>query len=479
MRLAIARAVKEPTQTPICKLRVSIKGDQGTQDVANVSSQAPQFAATAFGAFLSLAVLAQTTPVDATLPVDDAADRVAVGEYLDAINIVELEIGRIEQRASRYHIDLARPLVVLGDALAGVGDRDGALGAYNRALHITRVNRGLHDPTQVDIVYREAAVLAAKGQVRKANKRHEYAYEVLLRSYGGGNPELLPGMFSLGDWYLTNYNIFAARALYELALSVADDSLGAADPNRIRALRGVAQTYRSERFPPYQEEMARRGNAAPQTTYRYGTLPRIGNFSKGERALIEVVKVLRTRDQPPEDVAAAVLDLGDWYLLFGKYDRARALYRRTWELLEADAELRATTFDAPTPLYLPLPTDAGDREKFAGPPRNGVLELSFRVDESGDLSEIQILHADPQDMLDTKVRRAMRHARYRPTFDGQATQATDDVRMSHEFIYYGDEPDPDSTAAAPPKAPRGAETESAWHLAATPQRRPGRTGRVR
>ena len=90
-------------------------------------------------------------------PVDNAQGLVEVGEYPEAINIVELEIEKIERRSSRYNIELARPLVILGDALAGVGDREGALGAYDRAIHITRVNRGLHHPSQVDIVYREAS----------------------------------------------------------------------------------------------------------------------------------------------------------------------------------------------------------------------------------------------------------------------------------------------------------------------------------
>ena len=164
-------------------------------------------------------------------PVDNAEGLAAIGEHLEAINIVELEIDKIERRSNRYNLELARPLVVLGDALAGVGDRDGALGAYDRAIHITRISRGLHDPSQVDIVYREASVLAANGDVAQANRRHEYAYDILLRSYGGGNPMLLPGIFSLADWYLANYNIFSARGLYEHALLIADEALGTRIPN--------------------------------------------------------------------------------------------------------------------------------------------------------------------------------------------------------------------------------------------------------
>lgn len=368
-------------------------------------------------------------------PVDNAESLVAIGEYPEAINIVELEIEKIERRSDRYNIELVRPLAILGDALAGVGDREGALGAYDRAVHITRVNRGLHHPSQVDVVYREAHVLAANGKIAKANRRHEYAYDILLRSYGGGSPMLLPGIFSLADWYLVNYNIFSARGLYQHALAVADETLAADDPHRLRALRGVAATYRSERFPPYQRE--RKPHSGQQVSYRYGNMPAINNFGKGERALIEVVNVIMASEEATEEaVADAVLDLGDWYLIFGKHDRATTLYRRVWELLQSKPDRLAEIFDSPKPLYLPLPGDPDSDGLSAGRAHNGVVELSFRVDESGGVSSIATLHSSPQDLMDVEVRRAVRRARYRPAFDGQTMLATEDVRVSHEFMYY-------------------------------------------
>ena len=67
------------------------------------------------------------------------------------------------------------------------------------------------------------------------------------------NPMLLPGIFSLADWYLVNYNIFSARGLYEHALSVADETLAANDPDRLRALRGVVGNLSKRTFPALPE----------------------------------------------------------------------------------------------------------------------------------------------------------------------------------------------------------------------------------
>ncbi len=393
-------------------------------------------------------------------PVDQAAGNVAVGEYVEAINIVELEIDRIERRSNRYHNDLVQPLVVLGDALAGVGDRTGALGAYDRALHITRVNQGLNHPDQVDIVYREAAILALNGKKAQANRRHEYAYDILLRSHGGNSPGLIPGIFSLADWYLVNYNIFSARGLYEHALSLADDTSSPDDPARLRALRGVAATYRSERFPPYQPES--RPNASPQVGYRYGSVPAFNNFAKGERALIEVVNAVGDSETTTkEGLADAVLELADWYLVFGKQGRATALYQHVWGLLQSNPDKLAATFDSPTPLYLPLPGNPPDGG-LAGRPRDGVVELSCRVNADGSVSQVATLYSDPQDLMDAKVRRAVRRARYRPVFDGEQTVSTDDVRVSHTFVYIPEDDTPTDRPSVPP-------TDAAVQSAREPQ----------
>lgn len=374
--------------------------------------------------------------------VQAAAQRVGATEYVEAINAVEAVIEAIEQRSSRYDLALVRPLVVLGDALAGVGDTDGAFGSYDRALHIARVNLGLHHPSQVHVVYRQAALLAKLGNRRTANARHEYAYDVLLRSYGGDSPQLLPGLFALADWYLSNYSIFNARILYEHAADVAGEHLPPDHGARIRALRSVAATYRDERFPPFYTRDGRaQGNSVGSYAgfqYRRSPYsPSVNSFSKGERALIEVVNILQAKGAPDDTVAAAMLDLGDWFLMFDKQRRAVALYRRAWELLAERPALQAKVFAAPTPLYLPLPENPPKPEHaLEQSALDGLVELSVDIDERGLVSSIDTLRSEPKDLMDFKVRRAARRARYRPAFDGTEPQATEDVRITHAFVYY-------------------------------------------
>ena len=181
-----------------------------------------------------------------------AKDQIETGEYEAAIRLAEREIGRTEIILGRYDIALVEPLVVLGDGLAGYGDYDNALNAYDRALHVTRVNAGLHDPRQVAVVYREANTHYAKGDIATANDRHEYAYHILERNFDQQADEiaLIPGTFVLADWYVKTYNIFMARTFYERARVLAKTHYGVGHPLLIQALRGVANTYRLEKFAP-------------------------------------------------------------------------------------------------------------------------------------------------------------------------------------------------------------------------------------
>lgn len=411
-------------------------------------------------------------------PLEAAAQRIKVAEHLEAIAMVEAAIEAIERRSNRYADELVRPLTLLGDALVGVGASEGAFGAYDRALHIARVNRGLHHPSQVAVVYRQARLLADNDDFAAANRRHEYAYSVLLRSYGGDNPALLPGMFALADWYMAGYNIFSARALYEHAAAVAEGNLAADHPALVRALRSVAATYRSERFPPFY---TRRNDTSSATLgsyagFRYRTTDRasVNSFAKGERALIKVINIVQGQVGPDggEELARAMLELGDWFLMFDKQVRALSLYRRVWELLEQRPSLLAQTFAAPSELYLPLPKPpTGQRSTPSAeePAHNGVVELSVDINERGVVSRIDTVRSEPPDLMDFKVRRSVKQARYRPVFDGETLQGANDVRVTHTFVYYPSESAERSSnreaARRPVEAPPAAEAEisrAAW-----------------
>lgn len=346
-------------------------------------------------------------------------------------------VRELERANTRYNLALARPLTLLGDARLGSGDGPGALEAYDRALHVVRVNRGLFDPTQVDIVYREAVAHATLGDGATANARHEYAYNVLVRAHGADHPNLVPGLLTLAEWYRAGYNIFSARNLFRRAAEIGQREFPPGDARTIRALRGVAATFRDERFPPVRKRRGRAPNRPNTASNRHGQFA-LNDFAPGERALIGVVNLLKERpDATDVDIAPAMLELADWYLLFDKHGRAVPLYQRVWQLMEEDPQRRDERFAAPSPLYLPLPLPPARPEKSpTATPTPGVVELAVTVTERGHVADLETLRSDPEGLMDFKVRRATRSARYRPTLTDAGPVRTEDVRVEYNFAHF-------------------------------------------
>ena len=359
-------------------------------------------------------------------------------EFAAAAAAAERIVDEIENRSNRHDIELAQPLILLGDARLGLADVVGALDAYDRSRLITRVNKGLFTPDQIEVVYREATAYAALGNREVANDRHEYAFNIMLRAYGDDDPRLIPGLFLLADWYGEEHNIFVSRRLLGQAVVLGKRYLPAYDPQTIRALKGLARTFREERFPTGASELRNTNTSSyVRAPGRYQQI-QLNNFSPGERALIEVINIEMAKpDASDAEVADAMLELADWYLLFEKYSRAFPLYTRIWELLESDPEGLDAVFKVPTPLYLPLPPPPPTRAN-SSTTEDGIVELGLTITDRGLVSDLSTLRSEPEGMMEFQVRKATRRARYRPAFVEALPVLTEDVRIEYRFPYKPD-----------------------------------------
>ncbi|MFU8817684.1 MAG: hypothetical protein ACNA7W_20240 [Pseudomonadales bacterium] len=328
---------------------------------------------------------------------------------------------------------------MLGDAHAGKGEYATALEHYERAFHLARVNDGLNAPSQVEIVYREAAVLKALGEYRQANDREEYAYEVLARAHGSLDQDLLPGIYHLARWYEQTGNVFAARGLYQHALKIleAHDKLEA--PQAIRAFRGLASSYRMERFPVYLV-----ADTGPQS----GTLSSAGgmeqalsvnNFPAGEAALQQIIRIHQIQEPLDKPAfAEAVLDLADWYMLFDRTQRSEPLYAHAWELLaEVEGFDVVSYFAQPRLLYFPAPgTPRGTSVRTGGEEATGYVEVAFDVTDTGYVRSLATVASVPDGLMDFRVRKSLRVARYRPMLVDGVPVAKQGHTYRHEFPYF-------------------------------------------
>ncbi|MCY3796119.1 MAG: TonB family protein [Gammaproteobacteria bacterium] len=380
---------------------------------------------------------------DTGSPLDAVAVDIENAEYAKAEAFLTPYLRAVEGARHRYHPDLVRPLLLLGDAQFGQGDFPGALDSYSQAVQVSRVSDGLFTPNQIEAVYKQSEALQRLGDGEAATRREEYAYEVLARAYGTEDEAMLPGVFRLARWYKDAYNIFAARALYQQALKIYGANGKAGTPRAIPALQGLAETYRMERFPPFYVD----GRESPSLLAsrpggrfaNYDVPLQINSFPVAERALQEVIRI-RQKDAGtgPTPVSEAILDLADWHLMWEHFRKAHTLYEHVYERFEKVGSVDATSYFAePVLLHFAAPEDprpppAGEREEQTA----GFVEVQFQVSANGSVRNMEVVASEPDGLMDFPVRRSLRSARYRPAMvDGKATPFEGEI-YRHEFNYF-------------------------------------------
>ncbi len=385
----------------------------------------------------------EALPMDADDPLTQIQSRIDSNEFDEAVDLAEELIQRIENEKSQYDLDLVQPLVLLGEGSRKNKDYVGALNAFDRARQVSRLANGLHSLEQVDIVYREADTYYELGQVSRANDRQEYAFSIYARSYESESVDLLPGLFSLADWYVEMRNIFAARGLYYAAMKISESNLEQTDPRNIRALKGLASTYRLERWSPPGGENATRNTVTVSSypeDYELIYKAVVNDFAPGEEALKDLVKIEMEREgSTQESIANAKLELADWFLLFYKFNQAEVVYKNIWEMFENDSnsEYLSKEFSEPVPLFYPLARSPGAQPAEAlSTPIEGILELSFSVSEEGDVEDIEVLSVEPNDKFLDDFVDSMELARYRPAMIDGVAERREGVIFTHSYIYF-------------------------------------------
>ena len=367
--------------------------------------------------------------------------RIIAGEIKESIEWLGQELELIEKLEGRYSESLVNPLALLGDAHFKKGDYYTALQTYQRAVHLRRVNSGLHSEKQIPIVYREAEAYAAIENIEEANNRHEYAYSLLKRLHEDQSLELINGVYRLGDWYSKINNVYAARGMYEYALKILDKHNLLESEEALPAYRGIALGYRLERFPPtYIDATAYPTANTTQFDENQNAMLSINNFPAGENALQKIIAIHQKSSGTFsfDQEINAILELADWYLLWDKTSRARVLYSHVYTRLSDIKELDATAFfSTPKLLYFPIPKSRKPPPlQKRGEQLQGQVELGFKVTKGGYVRNLKTLSANPKNPMEFRVRKSMRLARYRPALLDGAPADYPDGQHQYTFNYF-------------------------------------------
>lgn len=369
--------------------------------------------------------------------------RIDAGEAEDVLTLTAEVIDRIKENRTNYDVALVQPLLLFGDANRKLGQYIEAIEAYGRARQIARINNGLHSIEQIEAVHREAETYFELGHIGDANDSYEYIFTIYNFQYEAFSVDLLPTVFMLADWYVLIYNVFAARGLYEYATKVVEQHLERTSPENIRALQGLAKTYRLERFRPLNSL----GNIetripvlywSDETPFRYHAI--INDFKSGENTLIELVKIeLERADSTTESIAYAKLELADWFTLFEQNNRAKVIYQDILATFEDSEGLEFLNkeFKDPVPLFLPLSTSLDPQPRHVeNYPVTAEVGFTIDIDETGRVNQVQLDFARPPSDHVEKFKKTLKNAIYRPRFEGSEPVPSENVTVHHNYVFY-------------------------------------------
>jgi tetratricopeptide (TPR) repeat protein len=406
---------------------------------------------------------------------DGAAAVPSASEYQSAIEKYRQAVRATETNQGAYGDQLWEQLVGLGVSLQHAGQHQEAVASLNQALHINRVNHGLHDLNQEPIIDLLINSNSALSDWEALDQNYHYLYWLYRRVYGTENMRLLPVINRVGLWHLNAYNLgesdnplahlLAAQTMYSDAVNIIETNQGPYDAGVIAPLYGIMLTnymmavHASSTDDP--EELRTSITISNQSYSRcdrnsyfrrnpyfdncYGSLGMAEeeasrqelvntSYRSGKKALNRMIEVYENNPTlPAAEHAMAYIRMGDWYMLFNRPSSATKTYETAYALLEnADAEANEKLFGAPRSLpelqfTLTNGNEPGPAEKY--------VVISMDISETGKARNIQVLESNPPDdkHLILQARENLRYSRFRPRFENGEPVPTTGYKKMYVF----------------------------------------------
>jgi len=334
----------------------------------------------------------------------------------------------IEDNEDRLNSQLVNPLRGLAASQLEGGRPDLASNTLQRAVHVTHVNDGPHNPGQVEILDSLTEVNVRMGLHEEANDLQDTVYALNVRHFANDSIELIPSLMKRADWQHRIGFINEERATYRRVVRIYEAEFG---KSALQLIRPLVLLGKSFSYLDMSGEQA----------YREATL------TGGEIYFKRAVRIAAEHpDTNWETQSIAALALGDHYMHSGNVQRANQTYRSVWELLsedEARLDTRREQLENNVVLRMVLlPKYIGNAHPETAPSSDdpvlqGSLSLTYDISVRGRASGIKLLEAYPPEFLEIQktAQRELRRRIFRPRFfEAKAVTSTDQVFV-HTFFY--------------------------------------------
>ena len=364
-------------------------------------------------------------------------------------------VDSIEQSGGAWASGLSEQLSSIGELEQQQGNHPGAIAAFDRAIHISRISNGLHTLDQVPIVESMIDSYLLLGDWAQADLYNNYLFFVQQKAYGPEDPRIIPVLDRLATWNMQAFNVgygeslgvrlSSAQLLFRAAARLVGTHFGRGDERFVHYLRNLAISgYQVARYPEYRVEVDRpefRGMQevlANRLNQGGSILPQ--GYGLGEAALRGIVEYYEQSSTDVYSIAEVITHLADWYLLFDRRRSADFYYLRAWEMLAAEEnseELIQKLFGQVTliptyeeePRNLNIRVHSSSMETF----NFDYADVELDVTALGQARSVEVLSEEtPENMLMlSRLRREVRSSRFRPMLEGGVP-----VRSGrHQFRY--------------------------------------------
>lgn len=357
-------------------------------------------------------------------------------------------IADSEILAGAWGNNLVEQLNSLGALQQRQGDHLGAIETHERAIHVQRINSGLHTIEQTPLVEQMIDSFIAMGDWTRVDVYQNYLFYIQQKFYGNNDPRLIPALGDLANWHTRAFTmrqgeslamrLSSAQMLFKAAARMVEVHFGPDDDRYVEYLRGVARSaYLVALNQDLLRELARAQFRAPQETLRdmlYWHFPIVPTgFRAGEDALLAIREYYMDREGEAGQLAEATAQVADWYLLFNRRAPARDMYLEAWEAVAEEEnadELRLRLFGQVREIPVFAADDNGWMIENLGFMEDVEVEevsyshvdLRFDVTQWGEVRNIEtVVEPSPQtESQQSWVRRNVRDSMFRPMLvDGE------------------------------------------------------------
>lgn len=373
-----------------------------------------------------------------------------------SIKEYERTIERLMSEYGVYDDRLAEQLLGMGLSQQRQGDHPAAIDSFEQALHLDKVNNGLHHLQQAALIELLIESHTVLGDWEQVDGYQQYLYWLHLRAYGESDPRLIAVLERLGRWHLrateletkspVMVHLRKASHAFNKAVIIGEAAHGLNDPRLLGPLYGFA-------LGSYYVAVAAQdpGTGARAGTYNE-SLARVELVARGYRegrtALRRMADIHAVNNEtPPEARGIALTLLADWYLLFNRKQSARIAYEEAYSALVSEGvehQHIQQFFSRPKALpALRFPAEDGNEDaatpkaaEEVNEPRTYAL-ASFYVTSSGRPRNIKILESQPAGdlSLQRRARRAIRSMRFRPRMENGTPVQSASVNMRYVVGY--------------------------------------------